>query len=278
MRFKGIVAIVTVVIILVLWALTFLLFLNCDANWRGTFGDMFGAVNALFSGLAFAGLIITLIMQHEELKLQRKELAQTNKELQNQRKEFSQQNKTLKVQQFENTLFNMLSLQQEITNSLHYVEKDGADYVEATGRRTFDLFYNRVVMQFGDMSRNDDIWGVKRLIEAENDVRAYHHAREIKFFDHYFRHLYRIFKYINESHLIEESNRYEYAAIVRSQLSEYELLMLFYNALNVEDDGRYKFKELIEKYSLLNNIRKEELARPVEDYKLYNGSAYLHQV
>ena len=28
---------------------------------QGTFGDMFGAVNALFSGLAFAGLIATLL-------------------------------------------------------------------------------------------------------------------------------------------------------------------------------------------------------------------------
>ena len=42
-----------------------LAFLKPDV--RGTFGDMFGAVYALFSGLAFTGLIVTLIMQHEEL-------------------------------------------------------------------------------------------------------------------------------------------------------------------------------------------------------------------
>ena len=43
---------------------------------QGTFGDMFGAVNALFSGLAFAGLIVTLLYQKEELKLQREEYEQ----------------------------------------------------------------------------------------------------------------------------------------------------------------------------------------------------------
>lgn len=47
---------------------------------KGTFGDMFGAVNALFSGLAFAGLIYTAMMQREELKLQREELGLTREE------------------------------------------------------------------------------------------------------------------------------------------------------------------------------------------------------
>lgn len=42
---------------IIIWALTFILFAtNWDKDERGTFGDMFGAVNALFSGLAFAGL------------------------------------------------------------------------------------------------------------------------------------------------------------------------------------------------------------------------------
>ena len=71
------------VIVIIIWALTFLLifvYKGDHAYERGIFGDMFGAVNALFSGLAFAGLIITLKMQREELKLQRKELNQTNTE------------------------------------------------------------------------------------------------------------------------------------------------------------------------------------------------------
>lgn len=41
---------------------------------RGTYGDMFGAVNSLFSGLAFAGIIYTILLQREELRLQREEL------------------------------------------------------------------------------------------------------------------------------------------------------------------------------------------------------------
>ena len=40
----------------------------------GQIGDMFGAVNSLFAGLAFAGLIFTMLMQKDELSLQREEL------------------------------------------------------------------------------------------------------------------------------------------------------------------------------------------------------------
>ena len=52
-----------------------------DWQERGTFGDMFGALNALFAGLAFAGLIVAILLQREELKLQRLELTETRKEL-----------------------------------------------------------------------------------------------------------------------------------------------------------------------------------------------------
>lgn len=45
------------------------------------FGDMFGGLNAIFSGLAFSGVIYTILLQKEELGLQRRELELTRKEL-----------------------------------------------------------------------------------------------------------------------------------------------------------------------------------------------------
>ena len=41
---------------------------------RASFGDMFGAVDTLFSGLAFAGVIYTILLQKQELELQREEI------------------------------------------------------------------------------------------------------------------------------------------------------------------------------------------------------------
>ncbi|CAI3119490.1 hypothetical protein MWMV18_MWMV18_03222 [Acinetobacter calcoaceticus] len=49
-----------------------------NAATYGTFGDSFGALNTLFSGLAFATLIITLFLQRKELQLQREEVQESN--------------------------------------------------------------------------------------------------------------------------------------------------------------------------------------------------------
>lgn len=61
---------------------------------RGQYGDMFGAVNALFSGLAFAGLIFALLLQQQELNLQREELRLTRQELHGQTKALADQANT----------------------------------------------------------------------------------------------------------------------------------------------------------------------------------------
>jgi hypothetical protein len=49
---------------------------------RAQFGDMFGAVNALFSTLALVGVVAAIFIQKEELTLQRRELEMTRDELQ----------------------------------------------------------------------------------------------------------------------------------------------------------------------------------------------------
>lgn len=60
-----------------------------DAAMRGPTGDLYGSVNALFSGLAFAGLLGTLWLQREQLALQRDELRLQREELKAQRKEMA---------------------------------------------------------------------------------------------------------------------------------------------------------------------------------------------
>lgn len=70
-----------VVVALWLFALIFgQIFFN---SWteRGQFGDLFGSVNALFSGLAFVALIYTIHLQRQELSLQRTELKLQREEM-----------------------------------------------------------------------------------------------------------------------------------------------------------------------------------------------------
>ncbi len=52
-----------------------------DMALRGQFGDLFGGLNAFFSGLAFLGVIYAIFLQRGELELQREELKLTREEL-----------------------------------------------------------------------------------------------------------------------------------------------------------------------------------------------------
>lgn len=69
----------------------------------GTFGDSFGALNCLFTGLGFAGLLITIFLQREDLKLTRAELSET-------RVEIKLQSRTFRQQQFEESFYRLLAL------------------------------------------------------------------------------------------------------------------------------------------------------------------------
>jgi hypothetical protein len=74
---------ISILIVFGLWfgSLISLDFLIVEKEKQGQFGDSFGAINALFSGLAFAGIIATILLQRKELVLQREELKLTRKEL-----------------------------------------------------------------------------------------------------------------------------------------------------------------------------------------------------
>jgi hypothetical protein len=70
--------------VLTVWALYLVAMLYGSDQWetRAFFGEMFGSLDSLFSGLAFAGLIYAIWLQRKELQLQRDELRQTREELQ----------------------------------------------------------------------------------------------------------------------------------------------------------------------------------------------------
>ena len=91
--------------------------------------------------------------------------------------------------------------------------------------------------------------------------------------DHYFRHLYRIVRFVDDYDpmLLNDKGKYIYLSLLRAQLSKEELLMLFYNCLS--DYGKEKFKPLVEKYALLKNYRQDSLINP-EHANLYKKGAF----
>lgn len=93
-----------VVIIGSLWIWNYNSFNDKYGDPDGSFGDKFGVVNALFSGLAFAGIIITIYLQMSELREQRDELKMTRG--------------TFEKQLFESTFFEMLKIHNENVQSM----------------------------------------------------------------------------------------------------------------------------------------------------------------
>lgn len=235
-----------------------------DLEKQGQFGDQFGAVNALFSGLAFAGLIFTIILQKNELALQRKELSLTHEELKGQKEQLEEQNKTLKIQRFENTFFNMLSQFQEVVSGITYPLDFGEKTKVYKGRELFyEGFENlevktRQESSFDENSRFDSL---RECIEKEG-LQGYASVEMPTYFDHYFRLLYRILKFVEKTDLIGKDNdddkeKYVYTSMIRAMLSRYELVWLYYNGLSVY--GNKKLKPLIEKFCMLKNLRTELL-------------------
>jgi len=185
---------------------------------RGTFGDMFGTVNALFSGLAFGGVIFAILLQRKELKLQRKELELTRGELQGQKEQMKAQNVTLKKQNFEATFFQLLRLQNDITNDIDLVD---ANNKTTKGRDCFRVFYERFKKSWG--KSKPDHQGASEIERINKTYLAFYEAYQSEF-GHYFRSLYNIIKLIENSEL--EDKRI-YTNLVRAQLSSFELASLY---------------------------------------------------
>ena len=82
-------------------------------------------------------------------------------------------------------------------------------------------------------------------------------------FGNYYRLLFQIYRYLNEQQWLSEQDKYTYAKMLRSQMSNYEELLLLYNSLS--DYGlewEYKKKDrddkLITKFGLIKNIPFEQ--------------------
>ena len=204
----------------------------------GLRGDMFGGVTALFSGLAFAGLISTLLMQRRELELQRNELKQT-------RLNFEQQ-------RFETTLFSILELFVDHISSL----ESGGGETQMKGRAVLEYYASELIdqIQFDyDPENEEDVptdTGFSPQDQAVIYLDTYHLILEADL-GPYFRLLYNIMRHI-ESASLDPLDSQKYAKIVRAHLSSSEVKLLMFNCVS---ELGLEFKPWVEKYSLLKHLK-----------------------
>ncbi len=206
MRYKSFV--IWAIGIFITWLVSgYLMTLFWGISGRGQAGDMFGGINSLFSGLAFAGIIFTIVIQREELKLQREELKLQRDEVAKSRQELAGQKEQMVIQRFENTYFNLLSAQNEIANSV--------SFNEFRGRMTFYKLYNIFEIRFGIAESEQ---------EAFDSVFNDHHS----ILQHYCINVVTIISFVNTRKELTALDKLTYIGFLKSQITSYELIFLYY--------------------------------------------------
>lgn len=210
----------------------------------GPWGDFFGGVlNPLLTFLTFTGLLITIALQQTELRESRNEFKRSADAL-------DAQNKVTERQIFESTFFQMLALHNNIVESIRITTMEGSN---AQGRGCFDALYGEFNLNYiksrikGKVSY-DEGDERRRIEKGFSDFWKYRQSN----LGHYYRYMYNMVRFVYEKGPKDET----YIRLLRAQISDQELLLLFYNCLTPQGE---KFKVLAEHFSIFNNMNKERL-------------------
>lgn len=223
-------------------------FLGWDRESLGQFGDSWGVVTSVFSVAAFIGIAYSTKLQAESLE---------------QLKVDSKLNKSMMVrQQVEGTFFQMLNLLQSLISDMDIQgTRNGGAPFERSGRDVFLYLYNK--FKSNDNTARCFYFEPAELMEVDVLKLKKHIGRLFDDFykdrqqdlAHYFRVLYNAYKFIDGTNISEDDKK-TLANILRAQLSNYELLMLFYNCFGKHGG---KFIDISVKYQIFDNLPIDKL-------------------
>lgn len=210
----------------------------------GVFGDFIGGtLNPILSFLAFLGVLITI-------SLQRKELADSREELRRSANALEAQIKAAEQQKFEASFFNMLSALDSMVAGIDLQNRETK--MTQHGRDCFTTFYSRLAKFYRrNCEEYPDGLDHERITNAYQKF-AREHQLELSA---YFRFLYNIIRYIDES----GQGQRHHIRLLRSKISDQELLVVFYNCLTPTGA---KMKTYVEKYALFDNLPTLRLLKP----------------
>ena len=240
------------------------------------FGDFFGGfLSAIFGLAALIALLYTIRLQSTVLDISSEELRLTRGEIKNSTNALISQNDSMVDQRIDNTFFQLLNTHNEIVNAieldLKLIQRPPGS---AKGRACFKYYleslkenYFADVVDFGNTDKDSRKSVKEKINEAYLQTFEIFQAE----LGHYFRFLYNIFKYIDRDVADEDQQKF-YAKLVRSQLSNYELALLFYNCQ--ADLGWEKFRPYVEQFALLKNLPINLLLDPNHRNGLYDDDAW----
>lgn len=281
-------------------SLIYILFLKAtiDGDWEktGVFGDSFGGLTSIFTGLAFAGVVYSMLQQNRMMEEQEKQMKRQEAEIKIQNEQTKESEKERAIDRFESKFFEMLKAQRELVQEavLTKVQVSNKTKLRVTtninGRHCFKELYdirlfrvlsNRLEVRDGHFEPNthsngdlteNPLKGLATLKQVVDDFESFFFPKYQEVLGHYFRHLYHIVLMVeNAPDFIDKTS---YIRIIRAQTSTFESLLLFYNGLTSRGE---KFKPLIEKYGILRGVDGRQLINgAVDKYDIgsYHPSAY----
>lgn len=225
------------------------------AVW-GQFGDFIGGtLNPLFALTALFALLHTIRLQSRELRYSAEQLKDSASAL-------KKQHGVLKKQNFEETFFQLLKLFNETTENIELKRSKSENY---KGRGVIKWIFEYFVNLPNVLTSEEEAeYTDQRTILSDEFTELYKIYGHL--IGHYYRTLYIIIEFIDESDL-DEQEKQRYAKIFRAQLSKYELGLLIYDCIS--DLGKEKLLPLVKKYNLLKHLE-ESILQSDEHLTIFN--------
>lgn len=208
-----------------------------DFSRFGQFGDSFGVLASLMAMLAVIGALYSVHAQ----------------------------NKNYQRQQFESNFYTLLSSvdrkKKEISVSIigesinENLSKDHNYHKLKKLLRKKEHTYSGTDAVHLMLCRIRDSIGFDGYADTKSVARKYRKVIESNStLKNYFRTVYHLYLMLDKS---EINNKKFYSRIIRSQISDVEACLIAYNCS--VDEGRFKFKRLVEVYSTFHNINSQNL-------------------
>lgn len=174
----------------------------------GMFGDYIGGtLSPIFSLLSLIAILVTLLFQAKDLSSSSIAL--------------KEQAEYTRLQAFESTFFSMVMMHNENLKGLDLDETEADKYY---GRSIFRIMHRRFKDSYNDSDGSNELLKIK-----EAYIKFYN--KNNRFIGHYLRTLNQIFQFVFESTV---ENKVKYLQFIKAQLSEYELMIIFYHSMVYE--------------------------------------------
>ncbi|SHJ28107.1 Putative phage abortive infection protein [Mesonia phycicola] len=246
------------------WLLTS--FSILDLSRTGQIGDTLGGIMNPF--IALAGVLVTYLafyIQYKANQYQREQFdIQLNREKEQFRLELESHNEQFLKSQFENQFYQMLSIHRENVKNLTYhntlidlndFENSTYEKNEIEGIKTFpylltefEYCFNLVKIHFKDLELKEIIneaygmfWdGITKSDISKHKIFAIAFDQKESLYNsflngnsnqlaHYYRQLFQTVKFVVNQSILNYEQKRNYLRILRSQLSNEEQVLLFYN-------------------------------------------------